>query len=160
MQLVDVERKADRRQRAPEAPQQLVIAPATADRRAKRGVVDLEHSARVVADVADQPEVEDHACGDIGLEQPVHVTQSHHSPIRLLRCVGKHLRATTSLRHVEQQLSRLSLQPGLVQTPAELDEIAAHECLQQAVPHWLAHPQAGHQRGKQRGVAHTHAIVL
>ena len=51
---------------AAEAPEQLVVATAAADRRAERGVVDLEYRAGVVADRAHQPEVEDHALGDSG----------------------------------------------------------------------------------------------
>ena len=52
---------------APEAPEQVVVASAAADGDAERRVVDLEHRARVVAEVAHQAEVEDHALGDRGL---------------------------------------------------------------------------------------------
>ena len=49
---------------AAEAPEQVVVAPAAADRRAERRVVDVEHGARVVAEPARQPEVDDDARGD------------------------------------------------------------------------------------------------
>ncbi len=47
-----------------------------------------------------------------------------------------------------------------MQALAELDEVAPHERLQQPVTQRLAHLEAGHQRGKQRGVAHADAVVL
>ncbi len=61
VQAVDAEREADRGQAAAEAAEQLVVASAAADRGAEGGVVDLEHGAGVVADVAHEAEVEDHA---------------------------------------------------------------------------------------------------
>ena len=59
VQAVDADGEADRRQRAPEAPEQVVVAPAAAQRLAERGVVDVEHRAGVVAQPAGQAEVED-----------------------------------------------------------------------------------------------------
>ena len=58
------EREADRRQRPPEARQEIVVAPAAADRHAVGRVVDLEDGTGVVAEAADETEVEDHALGD------------------------------------------------------------------------------------------------
>src|SRR4051812_11379606 len=58
---LDLERPADRGERTAEAPEQLVVAAAPAQRDAELGVEDLEDRARVVAEVAQQPEVEDHA---------------------------------------------------------------------------------------------------
>ena len=45
MHALDVERPAAGGQLAAEAPEQVVIAPAAAERRAERGVVDLEDGA-------------------------------------------------------------------------------------------------------------------
>ncbi len=56
----------------PKPAEQLVVAPAAADRHAVRGVVDLEHRAGVVAEAPHQPEVEDDPLGDLGREQRVH----------------------------------------------------------------------------------------
>ena len=63
VEALDVEREADRGQRPPERAEQLVVAAAAADRHPVGGVVDLEHRARVVAEVAHQAEIEDHARG-------------------------------------------------------------------------------------------------
>ena len=49
----------------PKRAEQVVVAPAAADRLAERGVVDVEDGAGVVAEPARQPEVEDHALGDV-----------------------------------------------------------------------------------------------
>ena len=68
MQAVDAESEADRGQTPAEAREQLVVAPAAADRTAERRVVDLEHGSGVVAEVAHEAEVEDHALGDTRLE--------------------------------------------------------------------------------------------
>src|SRR4051812_30900773 len=54
---LDVERQAGRGQRPAEAPAQVVVAPAAADRVADGRVVDLEDGAGVVAQVAHQAEV-------------------------------------------------------------------------------------------------------
>src|SRR5215207_11389299 len=51
VQALDVQRPADGRQLAPEAPDQLVVAPATAQRPTERRVVDLEDRPGVVAEV-------------------------------------------------------------------------------------------------------------
>ena len=47
----------------PKRPDQLVVAPAAAQREAHGRVVDLVHRARVVAEVAHQAQVQDHAVG-------------------------------------------------------------------------------------------------
>ena len=52
---------------SPEAPEQVVVAAAAADHVAERRVVDLEDRAGVVAEVAHQAEVEDHAVGEPAL---------------------------------------------------------------------------------------------
>src|SRR5215207_2905854 len=57
MHPLDVHRDPTRRQRSPEAPNQLVVSPAAAEREAHGGVVQLEHGARVVAELAHQPQV-------------------------------------------------------------------------------------------------------
>src|SRR4051794_7827939 len=57
VQRVEADPEADGGQRAAEAPQQLVVAPAAAHRLAERRVVDLEHRARVVAQAPDEAEV-------------------------------------------------------------------------------------------------------
>ena len=56
---------------SPEAPDQVVVAAAAADHVAERRVVDLEDRARVVAEVAHEAEVEDHAVGQPALRDAV-----------------------------------------------------------------------------------------
>ena len=112
VQASRLQREADRRQAAPEAAEQLVVAPAAADRRAERGVVDLEYGARVVADVAHQPEIEDHARGDARLEQLVHSAHAGDSLGGRLRRVRQHLRAAAALGH-----ARAAARPLRRETP-------------------------------------------
>ena len=64
VQALQVEREAGRRQRAAEAAHQLVVAAAAAEDVAERRVVDLEDRAGVVAEVAQQAEVEADPVGD------------------------------------------------------------------------------------------------
>src|SRR5207302_8356487 len=97
----------DGRQRAAEAPQQIVVAAAAADRGAEGRVVDVEHGARVVADVAHEPEVEDHALGGGGLEQIVDALQSGHSLLRRGGQVREDLGTAASLGNLEQQVGRV-----------------------------------------------------
>ena len=64
---IDAEREANRRQTASESPEQLVVASTSADRPPERRVIDIEHSARVVADVSHQAEIEQISqSGDLG----------------------------------------------------------------------------------------------
>ena len=67
VQALEVEREAGRRQRAAEAAHELVVAPAAAEDVAERRVVDLEDRAGVVAEVAQQAEVELDPVGDPAL---------------------------------------------------------------------------------------------
>src|SRR6478736_4714860 len=68
VQLVDAEREPDRRQWPAEATEQVVVAPAAADRRSQRGIEDIEDGAGVIAEAAGQAEVEDDPLGDAGIE--------------------------------------------------------------------------------------------
>ena len=51
-------------------------------------------------------------------------------------------------------------QPGLGERVLEPDEVAAGERLEQTPRAGVGHLEAGHQRGKQRGVAQADAVVL
>ncbi len=113
VQAIDAQREADGGQAAPEAPEQLVVAPAAADRGAELGVVHVEHGARVVADVAHEAEVEDDALGDVGLEQLVDLAQAGDSLGDRAHPVGEHLGPAATLGHVEQQLGGLPREPRL-----------------------------------------------
>ena len=64
---LEVEREAGGRQRPAEAAHQLVVAAAAAEDVAERRVVDLEDRAGVVAEVAQQAEVEPDPVGDAAL---------------------------------------------------------------------------------------------
>src|SRR6202012_3329338 len=85
-EALDVEREPDRRQRTAERLKQLVVAAAGADRHPEGGVVDLEHRAGVVADVADQAEVEDHARRDLGSDEAVDLA---HAAERIVQTAGE-----------------------------------------------------------------------
>ena len=64
---------------APEAAEQVVVAAAPAEREADRRVVDLEHRARVVAELAHEAEVEYHPVRDAALgKQLVQLAQPLH----------------------------------------------------------------------------------
>src|SRR4051812_47601664 len=56
VQALDVQRPPAGGQVTPEAAEEVVVAPAPAQRGAERGVVDLEHRAGVVAERVDQTE--------------------------------------------------------------------------------------------------------
>ena len=98
-------READGRQRAAEAPEQVVVAPAAAERLAERRVVDVEDRARVVAQAAGQAEVEDDALGDRVLEQVEDVAQARAA--RRPPAPGgrvEHVGPAAQLRHAHEQL--------------------------------------------------------
>ena len=107
VQPLDRQREADRRQRPAEAAEQLVVAPAAADRHAERRVVDLEDRARVVAEAAHEPEVEDQPLGDARLQQRVDAAQALGRLGRRTVELGEHLRPAAQLRHAHEQLRRL-----------------------------------------------------
>ena len=99
VQAIDAEREANGRQRAAEAAEQLVVAATAADRRPQRLVVHLEYGARVVADAAHQAKVEDHARGDVRLEQLVHFAHVRHGVGDNTLGAVQQLRATAALGH-------------------------------------------------------------
>ena len=111
VQPLDVQREPDRRQRAAEAAEQLVVAAAAADRHAVRGVVDLEHRAGVVAEAAHEPEVEDDPLGDARRQQRVHGAHPVAASLERAREALEHLRAAADLRHAQEQLGSPSVEP-------------------------------------------------
>ena len=130
VQAVDAEREADGRQAPAEAAQQVVVAPAAADRGAERGVVDVEHGARVVADVAHQAEVEDDPLGDRRLEQLVDLAQAGDGLLR----PGAGSSASTSGPPRRWGTSSSSsaaspVSPDSVELRSQPDEVAHHERL-------------------------------
>ena len=161
MQPVHPEREADGGEAAPEAAEQLVVAPAAADRGAEGGVVDVEHGAGVVADVAHQAEVEDQPRGDLGLEQLVQAAQPGDGRLGLLGGVGEDLGAAAALGDLDQQLGGLAGDAGPFEGLLEPDEVPQDERLEQpAGGPRSGTPEARHQGGEQRGVPDAHAVVL
>ena len=160
MQAVNAEGEADGRQSASEASEEVVVAASAADRRAQRGVVDLEYGAGVVADVAQQSEVEDHALCDGWLEQLVHEPHAGHRLHGWRRGLGEQLWAAAPLRDLEQQLRCLLGEPARVEAPLQLHEVAPDERAQELGAHGLAHLEDAHERGVQRGIAETDAVVV
>ena len=106
---LDVERDPARRERAAEAPDQLVVAPAAAEREAHRRVVDLEHGARVVAELAHEAEVEDHALGHAALgEQGVKARAARPRPRARAPRRGRARRARRAARAARPASRRAS----------------------------------------------------
>ena len=153
VQTVDAEREPHRRQPASEAPEQIVVTSAAADWCSESGVVDLEHRAGVVADVAHETEVEDDALSDGRVEELVDPPHARDGLVGLRRGVAQRLGPAPALGHVEEQGGGLLGQPGLGELVFETDEVAARERLEHARPRGLADLQAAHQRGKERSVA-------
>ena len=128
-----VQRPAAGGQVAAVAAEQVVVAPAAADRGAERRVVDLEHGAGVVVEVADQAEVEDHPLRDLGRQQVVHGAQ-----LAGLRDPLEHLDAAAQLRHAQQLLVPVRLDLAL-----EADEVARDQLVQDLRPRARGHRQRG-----------------
>ena len=161
VQPVDAQRKTDRGQLAPEPAEQVVVATAAADRRAERGVVDLEDRAGVVADVAHEAEIEDHPLGHAGFEQLVHQPQARHGLDRLLGGVGRAhpARRDAGARRAAARQPRPTVRPPAAprSRPTKSRRTSASS---RSGAGSLGHLQAGHQGGEQRGVAEADAVVL
>src|SRR3954453_10120102 len=121
---LDVERPAARRQLAPEAAEQVVVAAAAAERHAERAVVDLEDRARVVAQRARHPEVEDDPPGRPGREPLVQAPQAAHRVGRRPRGQVEHLRAAAELRQAQEQVRGLVPHAQAAHLAREPDEVA------------------------------------
>src|SRR3954452_21137909 len=104
VQPVDRQREADSGQWAAKAAEQVVVAPAAAERRAERRVVDVEDRARVVAEVANEAEVEDHARGDLRREQLVPAPQSRQRIGERAFSAVEHIWPAAQLWHPQEQL--------------------------------------------------------
>src|SRR3954470_9374437 len=102
---MDVERYAARRPRPAEAPEQLVVAAAAADREADGRGVDLEHDAGVVAELANEAEVEDHAVGRAALgQQLVELAQARDGALGGAVDTVEHLRPPAQGRKAGEEL--------------------------------------------------------
>ena len=130
VQALDVERPARGGQVAAEAAEQVVVAAAAAQRRAERGVVDLEDGARVVGQRAREAEVEDHAAGDLGRQLGDHGAQ----PVRGLARGVEHLGAAAALGHAQERLGGLGAEPQALDLALQPDEVARLELVQDPAP--------------------------
>ena len=159
MHPLEVEREAGRRQVAPEARQQPVVAAAAAEHVAERRVVDLEDRAAVVAEVAQQAEVDLHPLGGAaplelveGPLQPrrgaLHRLAAHRA--RLLQ----HLAAAAKLREGDQGRALLVADAlGKLQLLLQPDEVVHRELLQQGVAGLALDPQLRQRLAVEVGVA-------
>ncbi len=123
---LDGQREPDGGQRAAEAAQQLVVAPAAAQRGADPGRVDLEDRARVVAELAGQAEIEDHAVAHARRQQ-----LDHRGELRA-RLAGQpvqHLRAAAQQRHARDPL----VQAQAAHLALQADEVARDQLVQDRV---------------------------
>ena len=158
------EREADGGQVAPEAPEQVVVAAAAADRRAERGVVDLEDRARVVAELRTQAEVEDHPLR----RRPARAARAPRAgPSTASASAWAGASASTSgaaaaLRHARAAARRpRSADPELARAAARARRSrAARAPASSAARAASGTPQAGQQRREQRRVAEADAVVL
>ena len=160
MEAVHAEGEADGGKAAAEAAEQLVVAAAAADGGTEGGVVDVEHGAGVVADVAHQAEVEDQPRGDLGLEQLVQAAQPGDGRLGLVGGVGEHLGAATALGDLRQQLGGLAGDAGLVRAPRRARRSPAGRAPRAGPGGSSGHSEALHQGREQGRVAEPHAVVL
>ena len=159
MQAVHADGEAHRGQRPAEAPEQVVVAPAAAERLAERRVVDVEHRARVVAQSAREAKVEDDVLGDGVLEQVQDVAQAaqrvgHRTGRRL-----QHVGSAAQLRHAHEQVGVAGREVELAHLALEADEVLGRELLQQALAVLLVDPEAAQQRRIERGVAEADPVA-
>src|ERR1700741_2052745 len=106
MHALDVEPDATGGQIAPEAADSGVLTPSAAEREAHGRVVDLEHRARVVAELTHEPKVEDHpvshaAALELRMQRAQALDGVRHGAVRSL----EHVRPAAQLGQPEQQLT-------------------------------------------------------
>ena len=126
---LDVERHAAGGQRPAEAAEQVVVAAAAAEREAHGRVVDLEHRARVVAELAHEAEVEDHPVGHAALgEQLVQRAQpcDRRRPAPSARSSTSGPPRSSGSSH-EQLARRRRRAPSAVTSQLEAHEVAPRE---------------------------------
>ena len=155
-----IQRPARRRQIAPEPAQQVVVAPAAAQRHAERAVVDLEDRAGVVAERARQPEVEDHALGRARRQPLLEGAQAADDlGGRALEPV-EHLGPAAQLRCAQERLRGLLPQPQRSNLTLQADEVARDELLQDRRPRSVGHAHGVQQRRVQRRVAEPDLVAV
>ena len=120
-------------QRRAEAADQVVVAAAAAEREAHRRVVDLEDRARVVAELAHEAEVEDHAVGHPALgEQLVQARAGRRRP-RPGRRRARAPRGPPRSSRQPTSRSRSALGQARARRPAQLEahQVAPRQALEQ-----------------------------
>ena len=140
VEVVDAQREADGGQRAAEAPEQVVVAAAAAERRAEPGVVHLEHRARVVAEVAREAEIDDEPPRDLGREPLVEAQQAVGRVADRVAELLEHLGAAAQARDAQQQ-ARVRV------VDAQHAELALHP---HEVAAWPARASRARARGRRR----------
>ena len=154
-----VEGEAGGRQLAAEAPEQPVVAAAAAEDVAERRVVDLEDRAGVVAEVAQQAQVELNAVRDaprgkrvVGRAQPLRgalhrltpeLGGADRGPRGLPACPGSASRVARASEPIPSHLVDLHLEP---------DEVVCREAVEDARPGVLGYSESSEQLAVQVGV--------
>ena len=156
---LEVEREAGGRVRPAEPPEQLVVAAAAADALTDGGVVDLEDRAGVVAEIAEQAEVDLDAIGDPGgLERGERLGERRRCPLDR-RPPSERARSSTSgppRRLLSATIGRPLGLAEVCEVPRlglDRDEVMGGEAVEDARP-WL-HPRRRARRAaaEQVGVA-------
>ena len=146
VQPLDVQREADGGQRSAELTQQLVVASADPDGIAVGRVVDLEHRAGVVAEAADQAEVEDDPAGHLGRLAGRVRRASRWRRARAGRERLQDLGAPRRLRDGEQERGVLGWQAERVDLVLQADEIAVGQLGQDPLAAFGVDAEAVEQR--------------
>ena len=138
MQPLQVEREARSRERSPEPPHQLVVAPAAAEHVPERGIVDLEDGARVVAEVPEQAQVDADPLGDAASRERFvgggkALGGPLHRPATQLAGAIQRLRTAAEVREPQQRFPLAVADRELIDLRLQPDQVVLGQHLQDAV---------------------------
>src|SRR6478672_2509255 len=157
VEVVDAQCEADRGQRAAEAPEQVVVAAAAAERRAEPRVVHLEHRARVVAEVAREAEIDDEPPRDLGRETLVEAQQAVGRVADRVADLLEHLGAAAQARDAQQQARVRVVDAQHAELALHPHEVARGQLAHHTPPGGAVDARLVEQPREQRSVAETDA---
>src|SRR5262249_54414624 len=140
--------------------QQLVVAPATADRQAVRRIVDLEHRARVIAEASDKSQVEDDPLGDLGRQQRVKLA---HPADRLLQWSVEGLErigTAAEVGHAKQEIGVLGAEVKRTNLSLHSHEVADYELAEDLLVELGRDADRVEQLRVERGIPNSDAVTL
>jgi hypothetical protein len=156
---LDIEREADRRQRAAKGAQQLVVAAAAAQRNAVGGVVDLKQGPGVVAEAAHEAEVEDDPLRRRDRQQAVNLAHPAQRVVQRALQALEDLGAAAGVRQAQQEVGLVSGEVKRPDLSVHAHEIPGRELGEDEVAAGGVHPERVEQIGVQRRIAKAHAVV-